>query len=146
MSSTYGDSFSAHVSVLTLIQYGLPWCLRLCDTLDCSPPGSSVHGILQARILEWISMPFSRGCSWPRDRTCVSYVSCTAGGLPGKPLCTTHWAEIALNFIAQEDFLITADGGLRNQQRPGEGEPGAITINKWKLAPGKKEQKSQSWN
>ena len=41
-----------------------------------SPPGSSVHGILQARILEWVAMPSSRGSSWPRDRT---WVSCTAG-------------------------------------------------------------------
>ena len=36
-------------------------CLTLCDSMDCSPPGSSVHGILQARILEWVAMPFSRG-------------------------------------------------------------------------------------
>ena len=51
-------------------------CL-FCDPVDCSPPGSSVHGILQARILEWGAMPPSRGSSWPRDRTHVSYVSCT---------------------------------------------------------------------
>ena len=38
-------------------------CLTLCDPMDCSPPGSSVHGILQARILEWIAIPFSRGSS-----------------------------------------------------------------------------------
>ena len=38
-------------------------CLTLCDPMDCSPPGSSVHGILQARILEWVAMPFSRGSS-----------------------------------------------------------------------------------
>ena len=44
----------------------------LCDTVDCSWPGSSVHGILQARILEWVAMPFSRGCSQPRNRTYVS--------------------------------------------------------------------------
>ena len=36
-------------------------CVQLCDSLDCSPPGSSVHGILQARILEWVAMPSSRG-------------------------------------------------------------------------------------
>ena len=48
----------------------------LCDPMDCSPPGSSIHGILQARILEWVAMPFSRGLSKPRDRTCIS-VSCT---------------------------------------------------------------------
>ena len=50
--------------------------LTLCDPMDCSPPGSSVHGILQARILEWIAMPFSRGSSQPRDENSVSYVSC----------------------------------------------------------------------
>ena len=47
-------------------------CLTLCDPMDCSPPGSSVHGILQAKILEWVAMPFSRGSSQPRDRTQVS--------------------------------------------------------------------------
>ena len=44
----------------------------LWDPMDCSLPGSSVHGIFQARILEWVAIPFSRGSSWPRDRTCVS--------------------------------------------------------------------------
>ena len=47
--------------------------------MDCSPPGSSVHGILQARILEWVAMPSSRGSSQPRDGTQVSYNSCTEG-------------------------------------------------------------------
>ena len=42
-------------------------CLTLQEPMDCSPPGSSVHGILQARILEWVAMPFSRGSSRPRD-------------------------------------------------------------------------------
>ena len=51
-------------------------CLILCDPMDYSPPGSSVHGILQARILEWVAMPSSRGSSQPRDKTRVSYVSC----------------------------------------------------------------------
>ena len=51
----------------------------LCDTVDSSLPGSSVHGILQARILEWVAISFSRGSSQPRDRTCVSYVSCISG-------------------------------------------------------------------
>ena len=51
-------------------------CLTLCDPMDCSPPGSSVHGILQARILEWVAMHFSRGSSQPMDRTHISYVSC----------------------------------------------------------------------
>ena len=50
-----------------------------CDSMDHSPPGSSVHGILQARFLEWIAMPSSRGSSRPRDPTQVSYISCTGG-------------------------------------------------------------------
>ena len=45
-------------------------CLTLCDPMDCSPPGSSVHGILQSRILEWVAMPFSRGSSSPMVGTC----------------------------------------------------------------------------
>ena len=60
----------------------------LRDTMDCSPPGSSVHGILQARIPEWVAIPFSRGSSPPGDRT---QVSCTAGSFctvwaTGKPM------------------------------------------------------------
>ena len=49
--------------------------LSVCSScLDCSPPGSSAHGILQARILEWVAISSSRGSSWPRDRTWVSRV------------------------------------------------------------------------
>ena len=46
----------------------------LGDRMDCSLPGSSVHGLLQARILEWVAMHFSRGSSWPRDWTWVSHI------------------------------------------------------------------------
>ena len=53
-------------------------CPTFCDPMDHSPPGFSVHGILQARILEWVAMPFSRGSSQPKDRT---QVSCIAGGI-----------------------------------------------------------------
>ena len=48
--------------------------LTLCAPMDCSPPGSSVHGIPQARILEWVVTSFSRGSSQPRDRTCISCI------------------------------------------------------------------------
>ena len=51
-------------------------CPALCNTMDCSLPGSSVHEILQARILEWVAMPSFRGSSWSRDQTHVSYISC----------------------------------------------------------------------
>ena len=62
-------------------------CLTLCDPMDCSPPGSSVHGIFQARILEWVAISSSRGSSRPRDRTQISYVSLAlvAGSLPLAP-------------------------------------------------------------
>ena len=53
--------------------------VRLCNPMDCSPSGSSVHGIFQARILEWVAISFSRGSSWPRDQTHISCVSCNAG-------------------------------------------------------------------
>ena len=49
----------------------------LCHPMDCSPPGSSVHGILQARIPEWVAMPSSGGSFRPRNRTQLSYVSST---------------------------------------------------------------------
>ena len=54
-------------------------CPTLCDPVDCSPPGSSVHGILQARILECVAFPFSRGSSRPRDQ---AHVSCMSPALP----------------------------------------------------------------
>ena len=47
----------------------------LCDPMNYSPPSSSVHGILQARILEWVAMPFSRGSSQPRDQSQVSRIA-----------------------------------------------------------------------
>ena len=50
-------------------------CLTLYDPLDYSPPSSSVHGIVQVRILEWLAIPFSRGSSWPRDRSHISWIS-----------------------------------------------------------------------
>jgi len=81
---------------------GFVLCMTLCDPMDCSPPDSSIHGISQARILEWVAISFSRGYSQPRNETYISCVSCihgeAAGGtgagavslplaLPGKPRC-----------------------------------------------------------
>ena len=56
-------------------------CMTLCNPMDYSLPGSSIHGILQARILEWDAMPSSRGSSWLRDQTWVSWGSYIAGGV-----------------------------------------------------------------
>ena len=50
-------------------------CPPLCDSVDCSPSGSSVHGILQTIILEWVAISFPRGSSKPRDRTLVSHMA-----------------------------------------------------------------------
>ena len=58
-------------------------CPTLCDPMDWGLPGFSVHGIFQARVLEWVAISFSRGSSWPRDRTQVS-------GIVGR--CFTLWA------------------------------------------------------
>ena len=67
-------------------------CPTLCNPMDCSPPGSSVPGIPQARILEWVAMPSSRGSSPPRDRTCVYSISCIAGEFfTTEPLRKPHW-------------------------------------------------------
>ena len=48
--------------------------LTLCNPMVCSPPGSSIHGILQARVLEWLAISFSKGSSWPRDLDQVSHI------------------------------------------------------------------------
>ena len=79
---------AAHSSILA---WEIPWTeepsrllsvcafqsyLTLCNAMDCSPPGSSVHEILQVRMLEWVVVPFSRESSQPRDQTHVSYISC----------------------------------------------------------------------
>ena len=62
--------------VISMSAQSLQSCPTLCDPMDHSLPGSSVYEILQARILEWVAIPFSRGSSQPRDQTCDSYISC----------------------------------------------------------------------
>ena len=94
---------------------GTQSCPTLCEPLDCSPPGSSVHGIFQARVLEWVAISFSRGSSWPRDRTWVSGITgrlftiwatrdkmlrnmiCEPAEAPGTqtPLKAVQWDEVA---------------------------------------------------
>ena len=83
-------------------------CPILCSLMDCSPPGSSVHGTLQARILEWVAMPFPRGSSQPWDQT---QVSCFASRFftsdpPGKP-CFTIINTIKTNFLCTCTFFFT---------------------------------------
>ena len=66
--------------------------VQLCDPINCSPPGSSVHGILQARILEWVAMASSRGSSRPRDWTWVS--------------CTGRWVLYPLSHLGNASICI----------------------------------------
>ena len=78
----------------------------LWDPLDRSPPGSSVHVIFLARILEWVAMPFSRESSWPRDRThvsCISWITCT--------LVTTEpaWKPLAASRMTSTVLLCLGD-------------------------------------
>jgi len=75
----YDSSFSEKPSEewctqtsLCLCMLVTQWCLTLCDPMDCSLPGSSIHGILQAKILEWLAIPFPRSSSWWRDPIRVS--------------------------------------------------------------------------
>ena len=81
----------------------LQLCLTLCNTMNCSPPGSSVHGILQARILAWVATPSPRGSSLNRDWT-PSPVSPALAvdslplAPPGKPLMGLHTCKCCLRF------------------------------------------------
>ena len=81
-------------------------CPTVCNLMDRSPPGSSVHGILQARILEWVAIPFSRGSSCLKDRTQVFCVSCIAGEFftaepPGKPPSSPYQLSVATHANCQ---------------------------------------------
>ena len=85
-------------------------CPTLCDPVDCSPPGSSVHGILQARVLGWVVISSSRGSSPPRDWTHVSWVSLhwQVGSLPpshlGRPEDSHKWGQVLGAVISQDCF------------------------------------------
>ena len=85
--------------------------MTFCSPVDCSPPGSSVHGILQVRILEWVAMPSSRGSSPPRDWT---RVSCIAGRFfstepSGKPVALSYLG--ANNNVLQYPWILWWSSG-----------------------------------
>ena len=73
ISSTPQTAISSHIWRYVPTPFGSvsQLCLALWDPMDYSSLGSNVHGILQARILEWVAMPSSRGSSWPRDQSCL---------------------------------------------------------------------------
>ena len=84
-------------------------CPTLCDPMNYSPPGSSVHGILQARILERVAIPFSRGSSWPMDRTFISCLLHWLAGslslvLPGKPIYSSIGGQMFPTFLYHKKY------------------------------------------
>ena len=93
-------------------------CLRLWEPMDCSPPGSSVHGIFQAKIVEWVAIYASRGSSQPRDQTHTSKISCIAGGFfttapPGKSVLTEISVKVEVTWQVFQNncwkYLFTAE-------------------------------------
>ena len=91
-------------------------CLTLCDPLDYSPPGFPVHGILQARILKWVAIPFSRGSSWLRNWTHVSCISCVDRRI------LYHWAPWGALLRALYRLWLT----VLSWRIPGTEEPGGL--------------------
>ena len=94
MTSTMSATWKLKVNINLFARL----CPTLCDPMDCILPSSSVHGILQARILEWVAISFSKGSYWPRDQTPVS---CIVGRF------FTSWAtrEVGCPFLLQGIFL-----------------------------------------
>ena len=83
--------------------------LTLCNPVDCNSPGSSVHGILQAIVLEWVATPSSRGSSHPMDRTRISrLLHWQAGSLPLAPPGSLKGVTCSSNLISESNFKLKA--------------------------------------
>ena len=108
-------------------------CPTLCNPMDCSPPGSSVHWILQARILEWVPIYNFRGSSWPRDQTCISCVSWYGIWIPYH--CATweiNWVNKSMKKdpsslsvsgdLPKEDAVLIREGGGKPSTRKLQGD------------------------
>ena len=98
-----------------------------CDPMDCNPPGSPVHGISQARILEWVVISYFRGSSQPRDPTHVSCISCFGRQILYR--CATWEAPISHSWkvnpsrdpgICNQLFISRGAGAGTQRQQPGE--------------------------
>ena len=85
-------------------------CPTLCDPMDCSPPGSSVHGIFQARIVEWVAIPFSIG-SFQHSQTAISDISCMA-----------RWVLYHQHHHPEPNTWGTPDGGTVQSQNNNSGK------------------------
>ena len=77
MDACINKLWSIHTTKYCVCVCSVPqWCLTLCNPINCSLPGSSVHGIILERILEWAAMLSSRRYPWPKSQTCISWGSC----------------------------------------------------------------------
>ena len=84
--------------------------------MDCNAPGSSIHGILQARILECVAMPSSRGSSRPRDRTCVSYVSYVGKWFfTTSTICTSNYLGLAILIWEDSHAILLREGKTKGK-------------------------------
>ena len=95
-------------------------CPTLCNPIDCSLPGSSVHGTFQARVLEWVVIPSPRRSSQPRGRTRVSHISCIQVGSlplvpPGKPLISVYLSSklLKLHTLSMYSFLYVNPASIK---------------------------------
>ena len=106
-------------------------CLTVCDPLDYIPPGSSVHGHFQARILERVAIFSSRGSSWCRDQTCIFWVSHIADGF------FTHWAirkALIITIGHDKDWLASVGSEMAEDSTsrgPWASYTGCNTLAKW---------------
>ena len=95
-------------------------CLILCNSMDCSLPSSSFHGILQSRILEWVATSSSRGCSLRRDWTGVSCIARFSGSLPlnhmGHPSSTTGHISEKIKILIWKDTYSPTFSTIYNSQ------------------------------
>ena len=91
-------------------------CRTLCDPMDCSLPGFSVHGIFQARVLEWIAISFSRGSSRPRDRTWISHI----GGRRFNLWATREAHKQSPNLEAHDTIIINLKDVLNRRKNKEE--------------------------
>ena len=101
------DLYKVRTSVERLWSEAAQSCATLCNPMDCNLPGSSIHGIFQARVLEWVAISFSRGSSWPRDRTWVSQTLYLLSHQGSPPLDSTL---LVPGTIVMEDDFPTAWG------------------------------------
>ena len=96
-------------------------CPIVCSPMDCGSPGSSVHGIFLARILEWVAIPYSWGSSWPWDGTRISCISCI-----GQWILYHHHHQIPecvctctfMHLVAKSFLTLSQPHGLRHGQAP----------------------------